>query len=147
MNFSAYLSQILMILLLAFATLLGAQVKRWYSRLATSEIKQAVCRTVVRFVEQVYTDLHGKEKLTAAMARASAILEEYGISITEYELVSMLEAAVNEFNNAFRKDEPPDAYEGAHAAERAREWEAVETLVDQQSKAEDEHLREYKISP
>ena len=39
------------------------------------------------------------------MGRASKILEEYGIQISEYELVSMIEAAVNEFNNNFNKNE------------------------------------------
>ena len=38
------------------------------------------------------------------MGRASKILEEYGISISEYELVSMIEAAVNEFNDNFNKE-------------------------------------------
>ncbi len=58
---------------------------------------------MVRFVEQVYKDLHGPEKLAQAMAKASEILEGYGITISESELVAMIEAAVNEFNNAFAK--------------------------------------------
>ena len=38
------------------------------------------------------------------MAKASELLQGYGITISESELVTMLEAAVNEFNNAFAKD-------------------------------------------
>lgn len=106
---SGYLSQILLILLLAFAAWLGTQAKNLYKKYVTTEIKQAVCRTVVRTVEQIYKDLHGEEKLHKAMGRASRILaEEYGIQISEYELVSMIEAAVNEFNNNFHKEYPPD---------------------------------------
>ena len=96
-----YLTQIILALILALAAFLGAQVKALYKKYVTTEIKQAVCRTAVRFVEQVYQDIHGPEKLAAAMAKASELLEGYGITITETELVAMLEAAVNEFNNAF----------------------------------------------
>ena len=96
-----YLTQIIFALILALAAFLGAQVKALYKKYVTTEIKQAVCRTAVRFVEQVYQDIHGPEKLAAAMAKASELLEGYGITITETELVAMLEAAVNEFNNAF----------------------------------------------
>ena len=101
---SNYLTQIMLMILLAFFGWLGVQAKNLYKKYAT-EIKQAVCKTVVRTVEQLYKDLHGEEKLHKAMGRASKILEEKGIHISEYELVSMIEAAVNEFNNNFNKNE------------------------------------------
>lgn len=111
--FDGYLTQILLMVLLALAALLGAQVKNLYNRFITTEIKQSVCRTAVRFVEQVYIDLHGPEKLQQAMAKASEILEGYGIAIPETELVAMIEAAVNEFNNAFAKTSAPGKHERA----------------------------------
>ena len=98
-----YLTQIVVAIFLALAAFLGAQAKALYKRFITTEIKQTVVRDAVRFVEQVYIDLHGPEKLAQAMAKASEILEGYGITISETELVTMIEAAVNEFNNAFRK--------------------------------------------
>ena len=99
-----YITQIILSVFLALAAFLGAQAKALYKKYITTEIKQNVVRTAVRFVEQVYLDLHGPEKLARAMARASEILEtEYGITISETELISMIEAAVNEFNNAFQK--------------------------------------------
>lgn len=104
MKIDGYLAQIILTIFLALAAFLGAQAKRLYKKYVTTEIKQSVCRTAVRFVEQVYRDVHGREKLEAAMQKASEILEEYGITISEVELVAMLEAAVNEFNNAFRKN-------------------------------------------
>ena len=105
MNFiSQYINQIILMLILALAAWLGAQVKNLYRKYITTEIKQNVCRTVVRFVEQVYIDLHGPEKLAQAMEKASEILEGYGITISESELIAMIEAAVNEFNNAFKKN-------------------------------------------
>ncbi len=109
MHIGNYLYQIILVLFLALATFLGAQAKKLYNQYVTTEIKQSVCKTVVRFVEQVYRDLHGEEKLRAAMQRASIILADYGIRITDEELISIIEAAVNEFNDAFRQQEvlPP----------------------------------------
>ena len=101
---NGYITQIILILLLALASFLGAQIKRLYNTYVTTEIKQSVCRTAVRFVEQVYQDIHGPEKLAQAMKKASEILQEYGVTISDAELIAMLEAAVNEFNDAFRKD-------------------------------------------
>lgn len=106
--FNSYLNQILLALLLALAGWLGVQIKNLYRKYVNTEIKQAVCKTAVRFVEQVYKDIHGPEKLAQAMKRASEMLAEYGITITEYELVSLLEAAVNEFNNAFNRNNKPE---------------------------------------
>lgn len=100
-----YMTKIILMIFLALAAFIGAQVKNLYKKYVTTDIKQAVCRTVVRTVEQIYKDLHGREKLEKAMGRASKILAEYGIEISEYELVSMIEAAVNEFNNSFHKGE------------------------------------------
>ena len=117
---SNYLTQIILAIFLAFAAFLGTQVKHLYQKYITTEIKQSVCRTVVRFVEQVYVDLHGKDKLEKAMKRASDILAgQYGIIIESQELVSIIEAAVNEFNNSFNKEEVAyiegdDTYRGAH---------------------------------
>ena len=104
-----YLFQIIQMIIIAVVAWLGAEAKRLYKKYVSTEIKQSVCRTVVRFVEQVYVDLHGSDKLHMAMQRAVLILEEYGITISENELIALLEAAVNEFNNTFHKnDDPPD---------------------------------------
>ena len=104
-----YLIQIVQMVIIAIVAWLGAEAKRLYNKYVSTEIKQSVCRTVVRFVEQVYVDLHGADKLHMAMQRAVLILKEYGIDISENELVALLEAAVNEFNNTFHKDDdPPD---------------------------------------
>ena len=85
---------------------LGLQAKNLYKKLITTKIAQDVCRTTVRYVEQVYKDLHGEEKLHKAMERAAEILASKGIYISENELESLLEAAVNEFNNSFTKTDP-----------------------------------------
>lgn len=100
---SQYLIQIAVIIVIAIATWLGTQAKNLYKKFITTEIKQSVARTAVRFVEQVYADIHGAEKLEKAMEKASEILAEYGIIISKGELIALIEAAVNEFNNAFKK--------------------------------------------
>ena len=102
--FNAYISQLLLVIILAVATFIGTQVRNLYKKYVTTEIKQAVCKTAVRFVEQVFKDIHGEEKLKQAMIKASEILAEYGIHISDTELIAMLEAAVNEFNNSFWKE-------------------------------------------
>ena len=106
--FNSYLTQILLALLLALAGWLGVQIKNLYRKYVNTKIKQAVCKTAVLFVEQVYKDIHGPEKLAQAMKCASEMLAEYGITITEYELVSLLEAAVKEFINAFNRNDKPE---------------------------------------
>ena len=118
---SQYLNQIILLLILALATMLGTTARNLYRKYITTEIKQSVCRTAVRFVEQVYIDLHGPEKLLQAMKRASAILKEYGIEISDTELVAMIEAAVNEFNNSFGKDDAQGRHELPGAAATPQE--------------------------
>ena len=108
-----YLTQIILMFILALAAWIGGQVRSLYRKYVTTEIKQSVRRTVVRFVEQVYIDLHGPEKLAKAMLRASDILKEYGIEISDKELISMIEAAVNEFNNSFGEDDAKGRHETA----------------------------------
>lgn len=115
MNINGYINQIILTILLLFAAFLGAQVRNLYRKYVNTEIKQAVCKTAVLFVEQVYRDIHGPDKLAAAMARASDILKEYGIEISNVELTAMLEAAVREFINSFNNNEAPGKHEESQA--------------------------------
>ena len=100
---SNYITHIILAILLALAAFLGAQIKNLYKTYINTEIKQAIVKDAVLFVEQVYKDIHGEDKLRAAMQRASEVLAEYGITISENELVTMIEAAVKEFINSFNK--------------------------------------------
>ena len=102
--FNGYIGQVLGVILVAILGYLGVQAKNLYKKYVNTEIKQAVCRTAVRFVEQVFKDIHGQEKLHEAMKKASELLAQYGITITEDELVCMIESAVNEFNDQFNKN-------------------------------------------
>ena len=65
--------------------------------------KQDIAKAVVRFVEQCYKELHGEEKLTAALNRAASIMMEKGIDFNVTEMETLIESAVAEFNEAFKK--------------------------------------------
>lgn len=106
MNFlTNYVSMILGAVLVALLGYLGIKAKQLYTKYINTEMKQNLVRTAVRFVEQVYQDLHGPDKLREAMKKASELLAGYGIEISDNELIAMIEAAVNEFNNCFNKNQ------------------------------------------
>ena len=106
-----YIMQIVKLIIFAIVALFAGEAKKLWSRYVNSDIKRNVARIVVRAVEQIYTELHGNDKLHMAMQRAAAILADYGIEASDYELVSLIEAAVNEFNNTFHKEKEPEQTE------------------------------------
>lgn len=89
------------------ASALGVLLKKLYDRTIGAyfkdKVKREVAAQVVKFVEQVYKDLHGEEKLGAALEAAEEMLNEKGITISELELRVLIEAALAEFNEAFKK--------------------------------------------
>ena len=82
---------------------IGIAVKNLYTKYINDKTKRAVAKAAVQFVEQVYKDLHGDEKLNEALVAAEEMLAEKGITISALELRVLVEAAVAEFNNAFNK--------------------------------------------
>ena len=82
---------------------IGIVAKNVYVKYINDKTKQAVAKTVVQYVEQVYKDMHGDEKLAQALSAASEMLLEKGISISRLELRALIEAAVAEFNEVFSK--------------------------------------------
>lgn len=93
------------------ASALGVLLKKLYDRTIgerfKDKIKKEVAAQVVKYVEQVYKDLHGPEKLEKALEAAADILNEKGINISDLELRVLLEAALAELNEAFKKAETP----------------------------------------
>lgn len=73
---------------------LGAKIKRIYIEKTQNEAAKVVVDNVVRWVQQVYYELEGPEKLQKALTQASTILNEKGITISESELDMMIESAV-----------------------------------------------------
>ena len=101
---SEYGTTILYAVLTALAGYIGIFAKKLYTKYVNDKTKQAVAKTVVQAVEQIYKDLHGEEKLNKALEAASEMLAEKGITITDLEMRMLIEAAVAEFNNAFEKE-------------------------------------------
>ena len=100
-----YGMQILYTAVMAIAGYLGIVVKNLATKYINDKTKKDVAKSAVQFVEQVYKDLHGEEKLNEALQAASEMLLEKNITVTSLELRVLIEAAVAEFNNAFGKDE------------------------------------------
>lgn len=84
---------------------LGLLAKRIATKYLNDKTKRSVAKTVVAAVEQIYKDLHGEAKLTKALESAEEMLAEKGITVTALELRMLIEAAVAEFNDAFKKAE------------------------------------------
>jgi len=98
-----YGSQILLLILCILFGSLGFLARRVADRFLTDESKRKIVRTVVMYVEQVFKDLHGQEKMDAFLAKASELLTSKGIPFTLEELKIMAEAVLAEFNKAFEK--------------------------------------------
>ena len=105
---SEYGTTILYAILTAIGGYLGIWAKKLYTKYVNDKTKQAVAKTVVQAVEQLYKDLRGEEKLEKALEAAADMLAERGIAVTDLELRILIEAAVGEFNKAFEKDPAAD---------------------------------------
>lgn len=100
-----YGTTILYAILTAVGGYIGIVAKNLYTKYINDKTKEKVAKTVVQAVEQIYKDLHGKEKLDVALDSAAEMLEQKGVAVTELELRMLIEAAVGEFNEAFKKGE------------------------------------------
>ena len=101
MDWMSILNQCLDVILPAVASViailfgvLGAKIKQTYNQKAQNETVKVVVDNVVKWVQQVYYELEGPEKLQKALTEASTILNEKGITISETELDMMIESAV-----------------------------------------------------
>lgn len=109
---NAYGMQILYAILTAIAGYIGIVVKNLVTKYLNDKTKQSVAKSAVQFVEQVYKNMHGEEKLDAALTAASEMLAEKGITVTDLEIRVLIEAAVAEFNEAFNKNVVEEPTEG-----------------------------------
>lgn len=100
---SEYGPTIMMGILCAVFGCLGYAAKLLVAKYLTDDTKVTVARTVVQFVEQVYKQLHGPEKLGQALEAARAMLGKKGIEFDAEEMQVLIEAALAEFNEAFRR--------------------------------------------
>ena len=116
-----YGDQIMATILCAIFGSVGYAVKRLYTNYVNDETKRAVARAVVQFVEQAWKALHGTAKLQKALETAETLLNKKGIPFDADEMEVLIEAAVAEFNEAFKK--PVKAEDSAAAVYRVPEAE------------------------
>lgn len=121
----SYGMHIVGLLLVAVAGCIGLTFRNWLSKWVSAETdrldaetKAKIARTVVAFVEQVWKDLHGQDKLLKALEKAKELLGKKGIAFDADEMMVLIEAAVAEFNEVFKK---PIEGENAEAAYRIPE--------------------------
>lgn len=100
---SAYGVEIMYAIITFIAGWLGTVLKNLATKWLNDKTKQDVAKTCVKAVEQIYTDLHGEDKLNKCIESVTLMLGEKGISVTDIEVRMLIEAAVNEFNNGFNK--------------------------------------------
>lgn len=98
-----YGTQIMGVILCAIFGCLGYALKRLATRYLNDDTKRSVARMAVQFVEQVWDTLHGADKMEKAMKAAEALLKKKGIEFDPEEMQILIEAAVAEFNDVFKK--------------------------------------------
>lgn len=89
-----YLPKIVEYVLIIIVGLLANKAKK----LINTDIKRNIVRDTVKYVEQVFNDVHGGEKLNLAIEKATELLRTKGIKIDESEIVVLIESAVSEMN-------------------------------------------------
>ena len=108
LNEYGILSMVITAVVGAVGTALGLFFKRLYTNTLGDKIKldtvKEIAKIVVKFVEQVYKDIHGEEKMDEALKAFAEMLNNKGITISELEMRVYLESALAEFNEAFNKE-------------------------------------------
>lgn len=97
-------NNILQTILVLVFSYIGLAIKNLNKKYVDSEIKKIIVKDCVKFVEQIYTDVHGDSKKAACEDKIVQLLDEKGIIITPTELNVMIEAAVQELNKTLKDD-------------------------------------------
>lgn len=90
-----YIFEILVAIITAVMSFVGLRIKTAYTKYIDTQTKKDVVKDTVKYIEQVYKDIHGTEKLELAKTKSLEWLNEKGIKISETELEILIESAVN----------------------------------------------------
>ena len=74
-------------------------IKQIYNEKVQDETVRTVVENVVKWAQQTFEQTQGPEKLQAALEKASTILNEKGITVSETELNMLIESAVYGLKN------------------------------------------------
>lgn len=99
--FGTYLIPAVVTVVGAIASWVGMQLKRLYTEKVNTKEKQDVVNSTVQYVQQVYKDLSGDEKLEKALSTASEWLISKGINVSDSELRVLIESAVYNMKKGF----------------------------------------------
>ena len=91
-----YGMEIISTIVVAIMGFIGICIKNVIKKISDDKTKQHVCKTVVKAVEQMYSDLTGTEKYEKAVENITDMLTEKGISATELEVQMLIESCVKE---------------------------------------------------
>lgn len=83
----------------------GVEIKKLYNKYVDTQVEKDVVNTTVKYVEQIYTDIHGEDKLNEALKQASSILQEKGIQVSQDQLKTLIESAVYGMNQGIKDGE------------------------------------------
>ena len=89
-----YLPKIVEYVLIIIVGILANKAKK----LINTDIKRTVVKDTVKYIEQVFDDVHGGEKLNLAVAKATSLLKSKGIKVDNEEIMVLIESAVAEMN-------------------------------------------------
>lgn len=98
-QFLQILMPILATVLTAVFTYLGNKIKNAYETKLKNETAKTIVDDTVRYVQQVYKDLNGTEKLQKAIEKAQEVLAEKGIILTDVEINMLIESSVFTLKN------------------------------------------------
>ena len=113
-NYGTQLIGLIMLAVLGSIAYAAKQIVRTY---LNDETKLGIAKTVVRFVEQVWTEIHGQDKLQKALETAEEMLRKKNIPFDADEMMVLIEAAVQEMNEIIKQ--PIEAPETASAVRRS----------------------------
>ena len=88
-------------IVVAIMGFIGICIKNMIKKISDDKTKEQVCKTVVKAVEQIYSDLTGTEKYEKAVENITDMLTEKGISATELEVQMLIESCVKEMKVSF----------------------------------------------
>ena len=123
---ATYAMEIIKVIALMIFTIIGVSAAKLQAKYINTETKRKVAATTVAYIEQVYKDLHGDEKLARALAVAASILSQKGIKTTDEELKVLIEAAVKKMNDAYKEEAAVKKMNDAYKEETAGSVDASE---------------------
>lgn len=130
--FETYLIPAVITAVGALFSWVGIQLKRLYQEHINTKIKEEVIKSTVQYVQQVYKDVSGEEKLQEAVKTASDWLVSKGLEVSEAELRVLIESAVYNMKQGFINGE---TLETTHNVEQLPE--AIETNTKEVATAEE----------